>query len=44
MYRWTFRNGNVVELCAECCADWRRFGVEDNDPDLIPERIETLRP
>lgn len=28
-YEWTFPNGNVVELCVECCAVWRLNAAKD---------------
>lgn len=40
-YVWTFPNGNVVELCVECCAAWRMNAVET--PSLRPASIKEIR-
>lgn len=40
-YVWTFPNGNVLELCVECCAGWRMNATEE--PSLRPKSIEEIR-
>ena len=39
-YIWHAPVGNVIPLCAECCASWRANAAEI--PELAPARITSM--
>jgi hypothetical protein len=45
-YSWQAPNGNVIPLCAECCAAWRAncATIFADDPAMQPVQITSIRP
>src|SRR5882762_8547786 len=42
-YEWTFVDGEVNYLCAECCASWRK-SAEMQGTTAVIKSIKTIRP